>query len=110
MNPLVMTRNIILLIGWPVLIAGSIYIFFKGRHVYNMVKGSLVGKVVRILVLTMIVEMYSLGAIATAYIFTSEKSVFVVLPIFAVWFIVFIITMKVLINAEREAKALTSSV
>ena len=67
MDPLIMTRSIVLMIGWPVLIAGSLYLFIKGKHVYNLVKGSLVGKVVRILVYTMMVEMYSLGIVCTAY-------------------------------------------
>lgn len=102
-----MTRSIILIIGWPVLIAGSLYLFWKGRHVYNLVKGSLVGKVVRILVYTMMVEMYSLGVVSTAYMFCTAKSVWVVLPVFAVWFIMFILSLKVLANAEKEARALT---
>lgn len=39
-----MIRGLILGIGWPVLIAGSIYLFVKGRGVYKLVKGSLIGK------------------------------------------------------------------
>jgi len=107
MDGLIMTRNIILAIGWPVLIGGSIYLFWKGKHVYALVKGSLVGKVVKILVYTMIVEMYSLGAVCTAYMFSSPRSVLVVVPVFAIWFLMFVLSLKVLINAEKEAKALT---
>ena|ERR1035437_5734694 len=108
MNELIMVRNVILIIGWPVLIAGSIYLFSKGRYVYNLVKGSLVGKVVHILVYTMLVEMYSLGIVCTAYMFSSiEDSVYIVLPVFAIWFIMFILSMKVLINTEKEARTLT---
>ena len=103
-----MTRSIVLMIGWPVLIAGSLYLFIKGKHVYNLVKGSLVGKVVRILVYTMMVEMYSLGIVCTAYMYSSSKSIFVVLPVFAVWFIMFVLSLKVLSNAEKEARALTA--
>lgn len=102
-----MTRNIILIIGWPILIAGSLYLFFKGRHVYNLVKGSLVGKIVRILVYTMLVEMYSLGIVCTFYMYSSPKSVYIVLPVFAVWFIMFILSLKVLVNAEKEARIIT---
>lgn len=109
MNELIMIRSIILIIGWPVLVAGSIYLFLKGRHVYALVKGSLVGKVVRILVYTMMVEMYSLGIVCTAYMFSSPKSTFLVLPIFAIWFLMFVLSLKVLINTEKEARALTGS-
>jgi len=107
MNELIMIRNIILLLGWPVLIGGSLYLFIKGRHVYNLVKGSLVGKVVIILVYTMIVEMYSLGVVCTAYMYTSINSVYLVLPVFGIWFIMFVLSLRVLINTEKEARALT---
>ena len=107
MNGLIMVRNIILWIGWPVLIGGSIYLFLKGRHVYNLVKGSLVGKVVKILVYTMIVEMYSLGIVCTAYMFSSTESAYLVLPVFGIWFVMFVLSLRVLINAEKEARAIT---
>ena len=103
MNGLIMVRNIILGIGWPVLIGGSIYLFLKGRHVYNLVKGSLV----KILVYTMIVEMYSLGVVCTAYMFSSTESTYLVLPVFGIWFVMFVLSLRVLINAEKEARAIT---
>ena len=105
MNNLIMT--IILVIGWPVLIIGSIYLFIKGKHVYTLVKGSLVGKVIRVLVYTMMVEMYSLGIVSTGFMYCSIKGIYIVIPVFLVWFIMFIITMKVLMKSEREARALT---
>ena len=107
MNELIMVRSIILIIGWPILVAGSIYLFWKGRHVYNLVKGSLVGKVVRILVYTMLVEMYSLGIVCTAYMFSSVRSVYLVLPVFAIWFLMFVLSMRVLIYAEKEARTVS---
>ncbi|KKP93886.1 MAG: hypothetical protein US04_C0002G0009 [Candidatus Nomurabacteria bacterium GW2011_GWD2_36_14] len=99
--------TIILAVGWPVLVIGSIYLFIKGRHVYALVKGSLVGKVVRILVYTMMVEMYSLGIVSTGFMYCSPKGVAVVIPVFIIWFVMFVVTIKVLMNAEREARALT---
>ena len=99
--------TIILVIGWPVLIVGSIYLFIKGKHVYALVKGSLVGKVVRILVYTMMIEMYSLGVVSTGFMYYSPRGIYIVIPVFIVWFIMFILTMKVLMNAEKEARALT---
>lgn len=108
MNNLIMT--IILAVGWPVLVIGSVYLFIKGRHVYALVKGSLVGKVVRILVYTMMVEMYSLGVVSTGFMYCSPKGIYIVIPVFLVWFIMFIITIKVLMNAEKEARALTGGI
>jgi hypothetical protein len=109
MNGLIMTRSIILIIGWPVLIAGSIFLFLKGKHIYRLVKGSLVGKVVRILVYTMMVEMYSLGIVCTAYMYSSPKSVYIVFPIFAIWFLMFVLSLKVLMSTEKEARTLIDS-
>lgn len=102
-----MTRTIILVIGWPVLIAGSIYLFVKGREVYNMVKGSLVGKITKALVFTMLVEMYSLGVVTTAYMFeNAEKGVAVGLPIFVIWFVVFVWSIRTLVKAKQEVSKL----
>lgn len=101
--------TIILAVGWPLLIIGSVYLFIKGKTVYSLVKGSLIGKVVRILVYTMMVEMYSLGVVSTGFMYCSNKGVYTVVPIFMIWFVMFFITMKVLMNAEKEARALSES-
>lgn len=100
-------RNIVLMIGWPVLVLGSIFLFLKGRSVYNMVKGSLVGRVTRVLVITMLVGMYGLGIVATAFMYADESGVWTVLPVFLVWFVTFIWTLKVLGRAQKEAKQLS---
>jgi hypothetical protein len=108
MTYLAMIRDIILGIGWPVLIAGSIFIFIRGRGVYKMVKGSLVGNLTKTLVFSVLVEMYSLGIVSTAFMFCQEKGVYLVLPVFLVWFISFVATLKVLQQAKKEADKLTS--
>jgi len=106
MNKIIMT--IILAVGWPILIIGSIYLFIKGKHIYSLVKGSLVGKVVKVLVSTMMVQMYSLGIVCTAFMYCDVRSLNIVIPVFIVWGIMFIWTMKVLMNAEKEARKITS--
>lgn len=72
-----------------------------------MVKGSLVGKITKALVFTMIVEMYSLGIVTTAYMFeNAEKGVMVGLPIFILWFVVFVWSLLTLIKAKQEVSKL----
>jgi hypothetical protein len=96
-------RTIILVVGWPVLIAGSIYLFIKGRQVYSMVKGSMIGRITKTMVITMLVEMYSLGIVTTAYMFENvTKGVYFGIPIFLIWFIMFVWSMKTLIAARNE--------
>ncbi len=104
---LAMIRNLILGIGWPILIAGSIYIFVEGGRIYKLVKGSLIGKVTRALVVSMLVGMYSLGIVCTVFMFTNVKSAYLVLPIFGAWFVSFVWSIKVLRSAKAEAEKLT---
>ena len=103
MSNLSIVRDIILFIGWPILIAGSIYIFVKGRRVYKLIKGSLIGILTKTLVLTVLIEMYSLGIVSTAFMFCNTSGVYLVLPVFFVWFISFVATLKVLRQAQVEA-------
>ncbi|MDO8592625.1 MAG: hypothetical protein Q7R92_02520 [bacterium] len=105
--PLTLIRSLILIIGWPILIGGSILLFVRGRAVYKLVKGSLVGKIAMVLVYTMLVEMYSLGIVSTAYMFSDSKSVYLVLPVFLAWFAVFVWSLRVLIAAGQEAKKIS---
>lgn len=105
-----MLRAIILVVGWPVLVIGSIFILLKGRAVFNLVKGSLIGKVTQALVYTMLIEMYSLGIVATALMFCNlEIGIYVVLPVFLVWGVVFIWSLKVLNYAQKEATKLADT-
>lgn len=97
-------RILILATGWPILVAGSIYLFYRGRKVYSLVKGSLVGRITKTLVITMLVGMYSLGIIATAYMFADLKGVWWVAPVTLIWFITFIWTLRVLFRAQKEVQ------
>ena len=102
-----MIRTFILGIGWPVLIAGSIYLFIKGKSVYRLVKGSLIGKLTKILVFTILVEMYSLGVVTTTLMLVYEAGIYLGLLVFLIWFYVFILTLKVLNDARKEVEKMT---
>ncbi|MBU4511852.1 hypothetical protein KKD19_01215 [Patescibacteria group bacterium] len=99
-----MAKILVLIIGWPVLVFLSIYIFFKGRHVYKLVSGSMIGKIIKVLVYTMLVNTSSLGILSTLYINTDPGGIYIVLTVFIVWFIVFIWALKILNQAQKEAK------
>ncbi|PIZ96133.1 MAG: hypothetical protein COX80_02280 [Candidatus Magasanikbacteria bacterium CG_4_10_14_0_2_um_filter_33_14] len=101
-------RNIVLFVGWPILVAGSVFIFIKGKGVYGMVKGSLIGKISKTLVYTMLVGMYSLGIVATFFLYCSlETALYVVIPVFIIWAINFFMAIKVLTYATNEAKKMS---
>lgn len=100
-------RSIILYVGWPVLVGGSIYLFVRGRAVYRLVKGSLVGKVTKALVVSMLTGMYCLGVVTTVLMLKDEKMVWLGLPVFLIWFVTFVWSLRVLTAAQQEAKKLT---
>ena len=110
MNTFELIRLIILAVGWPVLIIGSIYLFVKGRFVYSMVRGSLVGKITKALVFTMLIEMYSIGILFTAFMYVDGvKGVLFSLPIFVIWYIVFLWCVDVLEKAKAEITKLNNN-
>lgn len=106
---IIIIRNLIpLLTYWLILIIGSIYIFQRGRKIYQLVKGSLIGKITKVLVIALLLEMYSFGILTTVFMFSEEKNLYLVLPVFIIYFIAFISFLKALMLAEAEAKKLTN--
>lgn len=109
MNYYAISSLIPILTYWLILVIGSVYIFIKGRHVYKLVKGSLIGKITRVLVFAMLAEMYIFGIITTVFLYGNEKSLFLVMPVFFIWFIAFISSLKVLIYAGQEAEKIINN-
>lgn len=80
-------RFIILIIGWPVLVSSSFLILYKAFHFYKKTQKLALGKFILAQTTGVIVSMYSLGIVSTAFMFCKiETGVMVVLPIFAIWF------------------------
>lgn len=102
---LVILKNLIpLLTFWLILIIGSLYIFIRGRYIYKLVKNSLIGKITKVLVYTILVETYIFGIITTVFMYTSQESFYLIITTFFIWFIAFMSSLKVLMVAEKEAK------
>lgn len=99
-------RTAILATGWPLLIAGSIYILTKAWLFYDESKGSLLARLVFPSTLGWLVTMYSLGIVATFYMFDHLRGVFVVLPIFLIWFATFVFILTITLRWSKEASAL----
>jgi len=100
----IIMRNTILLIGWPILIAGSVFILVMGQRTYQHVKGSMVGKITSTLVISMLAGMYSLGIVSTVLMFVDSQYIWAVLGIFIVWFITFVLVLKTLHEADKETR------
>lgn len=109
MNLITMTRNLILIIGWPILVIGSIYLLMvvRGKKIYQMIKGSLVGKLISVFLWNMLIGMYALALVSTAYMFDDSKSAYLILPVFIVWAAGFIWAIRTLKELEAEVKKLS---
>lgn len=99
-----MDTNLALTIGWLVLIIANVYIFIKGRHVYKIIKGSMLGKITEALVYSTLVNVSCLGIISTFYLLVAPEQFLRVLMIFVVWFVVFVWSLIVISKANKEAR------
>lgn len=99
-------RVFILGFGWPVLIVASIFILTKSVQFYVVVKESPFGKLVLASMAGWLITMYSLGIVATFYMFSELAAVRIVFPIFFVWFATLVIIFTVMLRWSKEAKTL----
>src|SRR5262249_53258288 len=98
-----MDSNLInyLWIALGVLVLGSIYLIIEGYKVHKLFAESIVGKLVKALVVVFIIELYSLGVVSYAFIFFYPKGTTVLLPIVLLW----IVSLLFAIFAIRSAKS-----
>ena len=96
-------RTIILSVGWPVLVVGSIFIAIQGWLFYESLKGSIFARLVLPSVFGWLVTMYSLGVTATFYMVNDVSGATIVLPIFLVWFVTFVTLLAVTFRWSKEA-------
>lgn len=102
-------RTVIIATGWPILILGSVYLMIRALVFYHQVAHGVYGRLVLAMVIGWLVSMYSLGVASTAYMFDDlEQGVFVVLPIFFVWFVTMIVIIWAVSRWSREAVTLAA--
>ncbi|OGZ35122.1 MAG: hypothetical protein A3A94_00570 [Candidatus Portnoybacteria bacterium RIFCSPLOWO2_01_FULL_43_11] len=99
MNLFEIIRAVVLGIGWPVLIFGSIIILYK-QIVFNRNFGQpILAKVMLVTIIGWFVTMYSLGVSATLLMFENIiLGVKVILPMFLIW----CATMAVLVSVIKR--------
>lgn len=82
------------------LVLGSIYLIIEGYKVHKLFADSIVGKLVKALVVVLLIQLYSLGIVCIAFMTFYKKGVWVLLPIVSLW----IISLGFAIVAVRSAK------
>ena len=83
-----------------ILAVGSVYLIFLGYKVGKFFSDSIVGKLVKALVVVFIIEVYSVSIVCYALIKFSPKAISVLLPVVLLW----IVSMGFAIFAIRSAK------
>jgi hypothetical protein len=83
-----------------VLVLGSIYLIIEGVKVHKLFAESIVGKLVKTLVVVLLIELYSLGIVCFAFLTFNPKGTIILLPIVLLW----IVSLTFAIFAVRSAK------
>lgn len=102
-------RNLMFVLGWPILIIGSIFIVSIALRFYYNVGRTVLGKLVLWMIIGWFVSMYSLGITASAFtLINLEQSIPIVLPIFIIWCITMLLIFWVILRWSREAVTLNA--
>ena len=89
-----------------VLVLGSIYLIIVGYKVHKLFADSIVGKLIRALVVVFLIELYSLGVLSYAFIYFYPKGAFVLLPIVLLWIVSLLFAIFAIQSAKKEVTGL----
>ena len=98
--------TIYLWLALVVLILGSAYLIVEGYKVHKLFADSIVGKLVKALVVVFLIELYSLGVVSYAFVFFDPKGAFVLLPIILLWIVSLVFAIFAIQSAKREVTSL----
>ncbi len=89
-----------------VLAVGSIYLIYEGVKVHKIFAESVVGRLVKTLVVVFLIELYSLGVISFAFMTFKPQAVLVIFPIMLLWIVSLIIAIYAIRGAKQEVTKL----
>ncbi len=90
-----------------ILVIGSIYLIVEGYLVHKLFSESIVGRLIKVLVVVLLIELYSLGIVAFAFLTFSPKGTVVLLPIIVLWIISLAFAIFAVRSAKKEVTKLT---
>jgi hypothetical protein len=93
-------------IALAVLVFGSVYLIVEGYKVHKLFADSIVGKLVRALVVVFLIELYSLGVVSYAFVFFYPKGAFILLPIVLLWIVSLLFAIFAIGSAKKEVTSL----
>ncbi len=89
-----------------ILAAGSVYLIVEGYKVHKLFAESIVGKLVKALVVVYLIELYSLGVVTFAFFFYYPRGLVVLLPILALWIVSLLFAIFAIRSAKQEVSRL----
>jgi hypothetical protein len=87
---------------------GSIYLIVEGYRVHKLFAESIVGKLVKALVVVFLIELYSLGVVGYAFLFFYPKGAVVILPIVILWIVSLFFAIFAITSAKKEVTGLVN--
>jgi hypothetical protein len=99
--------QIYLWIGIGVLVAGSLYLMALGIIVQKLFADSVVGRLVKTLMVVVLIELYSLGLVCYAFVRFYPNGIIFILPIIFLWIISLGYAIFAIRGAKREVSILT---
>ena len=93
-------------IALGLLVAGSIYLIIEGVRVHHLFADSIVGKLVKTLVVVFLIELYSLGIVSYAFITFKPEAVGVIFPIVLLWLVTLVFAIFAIRSAKQEVAKL----
>ncbi len=89
------------------LIFGSAYLIVEGYKVHKIFTESVVGRLVKTLVVVLLIQLYSLGIVTYAFLTFSSKGAVILLPIVFLWMVSLVIAIFAVRGAKQEVFKLT---
>jgi hypothetical protein len=92
--------------GFTILVLGSAYLIVEAMRVHRLFSNSIVGRLVKTLVIVVIIELYSLGVVSYAFINFFSRGVVMLLPIVGLWILCVIYAAYAVRSARTEVGSL----
>jgi len=102
-------RTLLLVVGWPLLIGGSAFLFLRAIQFYHDVGKNVWGKIGIVIMGGWFVGVCSTVILGTVYVMDQIVAVRIVFPIFLIWLFLFILLSWVSYRWREEAVNLGSS-
>lgn len=93
--------------GLGLLVFGSLHLIWEAYKVHKIFNDSIVGRLVKALVVIVIIELYSLGTVSFAFLSFNPKGAFVLLPIMLLWIVTLVFAIVSVRSTKREVLGLT---